>query len=139
MEEVVTVLKARDQKLCVLATVSPDGSPTCAVMGYAVKDDGTVVLSTHTDSRKWQNIAKNSNVALVFGWEFTGHNVQLHGQAELVSEGEAFSALEAFFFSVNPQAKKFQAPDTGFIAVTPTWARLTDYTQSPPKTEEFIK
>lgn len=136
MEKVITVLKEKDQKLCVVATVAPDGSPTCAVMGYAIRDDGTVILSTHTNSRKWQNIAKNPSVALVFGWEFTGYNIQMQGQAHLVSDGEAFSEIEAFFFSVNPQAKKFQTPETGFITVVPAWVRLTDFSEGPPKITE---
>lgn len=129
-------LKSKDPKLCVLATADKAGMPMCAVMAYAVKDDGSIILSTHTNSRKWRNMAANPQVALVFGWELTGFNVQMHGEAMLIDKGDEFSESEQFFFAQNPHAKQFQTPDTAFVIVRPTWQRITDFDQKPPKITE---
>ncbi len=135
-DKALQFLKNKNPKLCVLATASADGKPEAAVMGYAVQDDLTILLSTHKGNRKWQNLSKNSKVSLVFGWSFTEINIQYDGTATLIEEGPQKKEVEEFFFSQNPAARKFETPDTIFIQVKPVWIRLSDLTQTPPTTEE---
>lgn len=134
--KVLDFLKNRPVKLCAFATVSSDGQPWNAIMGYAVQDDLAIILSTHKGSRKYQNLQENTKVSVVIGWEFSGYNVQLEGEATFVEDGEEYSKAEEFFFGQNPHAAKFKSPDTIYIIVTPTFMRVTNFNIIPPKAEE---
>ena len=107
-------------KLCVLATATPQGKPECAVLAYAVNSDLSLILSTHTTSRKWRNIKANKQVAITLGQSFSELYIQYEGTAELITEGEEFKRCEEIFFTANPQAKQFQNSETAFIKVTST-------------------
>ncbi|CAN5183647.1 hypothetical protein BH11PAT1_BH11PAT1_3980 [soil metagenome] len=132
---IVSYLQTRP-RLCVLATSTSGGKPECAVLAYAVKEDLSLVLSTHKSSRKCKNIEENNQVSLVFGWAYNEINIQCDGTAQILEKGEKFLHYENFFFSVNPHAEKFKGLDTVFISVKPTWVRITDFTQTPVKIEE---
>jgi general stress protein 26 len=128
----------KEEKLCVLATATRLGIPECAVVGFAAKDDGVILINTNKNSRKIANIRENSKVALAIGWNFDERNFQYEGMAEVIErDNPAFADCEQFFFTANPGAEKFKSPDTIFIRVTPTWVRMIDLTQSPPATEEL--
>lgn len=136
MDKVFEFLKNKQIKLCAFATSSQDGQPWNAIMGYAVQEDLTIVLSTHKGNRKYNNLQENSKVALVFGWEFSGLNVQCEGEAVIIEEGEEYKKTEEFFFTQNPHAAKFKSPDTIFIKIKPTWMRVTNFNKQPPTVEE---
>lgn len=135
--EVLQFLKKKIPKLCVLTTCSADGKPECAVMGYAVRDDLSLILSTDKTSRKWNNLHDNPRVALVFGWSFKELNIQYEGTAQLVESGEPFHQAEKIYFAAHPEAQEFKGlPETVFIKITPTWIRLSDYSVAPPRIQE---
>lgn len=135
-DKLLDILKKADPKLAAVATATAKGRPAIAVMGYAVKDDGTIVVSTHQASHKWHNLQSNKEIALTVGWQFDRPHVQLGGDAVLLS-GKDAAEVEAFFFEANPEAKAFKTPDTGFIVITPTWCRITEFqSDGPPSVEE---
>ena len=137
-EAVLKFLKEKPEKFCVLATASKNGKTESAVLAYAIKDDFAILLSTHKESRKTQNILENNQVSLVIGWSFTDPYVQCDGIATIVENNdESYQSDDQFFFSINPHAAQFKTPDTIFIAVKPTWIRFTDFSSSPPKVEEI--
>src|SRR5438128_1008621 len=80
--EVFIFLRDLNPKICSLATVSAEGFPHCAVMGYAVLPDLRIILNTHTYTRKWRNLTSNPIAALTFGWSMSGLYVQYEGQSE---------------------------------------------------------
>ncbi len=136
-QEIPEFLKNKDPKLCVIATASKSGKPECAVMGYTVLDDLTIILSTDNASRKWQNLQENPQVALTFGWSFEELNVQYDAVAKLITEGNALQECEAAYFANHPEAAEFKGlPETAYIKVIPYWLRLSDYTVEPPRIEE---
>lgn len=135
-QNILEDLKSKEVKLCVLATSSKDCQPEAGVMGYAVKDDLTIVLSTKKSAKKLRNISENNNVALVFGWDFGTLNIQYEGTARIVPTGTEHQELESFFFSQNPAAAKFKSSDTVFIEIKPVWIRTTDPRNHPPTVEE---
>lgn len=136
-DDVLHYLKTKPIKLCVLATASTTGKPESAVVGYAVKDDLTMLFSTHKGTRKLDNLNKNNQISLVVGWDFDTMNVQMEGTAKIVENENEHKAAEDFFFTQNPAALKFKSPDTVFIEVLPHWVRSIDPRQHPPKTEEI--
>ena len=135
-DKLLSLLKAHEPKLASIATATPKGRPAIAVCAYAVQDDGTVVVSTHQSSHKWQNLESNAEAGLVVGWSFDQPHLQLGGDAALLT-GDDAKAVEDFFYAANPQAKAFASPDTGFVVITPTWARITEFKpDGPPAVEE---
>lgn len=135
--DVVKDLQNRKDKFCILASSTPAGSPSAALMGYAIENDGSVILSTHTTTKKYKKLKENNKVALVFGWGFDEANVQLEGAARLVESGDEYGACGDFFFIQNPVAAKFKTEDTVFIKITPNWVRYSNFSSSPPKVEEI--
>ena len=135
-DTLLELLKAHQPKLASVATATGEGRPAIAVCAYAVQDDGTIIISTHQSSHKWQNLETNPEIGLVVGWSFDAPHLQLGGDAALLT-GEAAAQIEEFFYGANPQAKAFKTPDTGFVVITPTWARITEFKpDGPPKVTE---
>ncbi len=134
---ILQYLKDKQPKLAVIATADVNKKPECAVMGYAITDILTIILSTHKNTRKVLNISENPQVAVTIGWTFTEVNIQIEGIAKIVVEGEHYNMTEAFFFSQNPHAKTFKTADTVFIEIKPTWIRKLDLLSHPPKIEEY--
>lgn len=137
MEDLVrNFLKSKPEKLCVFSTVTKDGKPESSVVGYAIADDFTIIMSTKPTTRKISNLHENPHASFVTGWTFSEMNIQIDGTAQIVSEGDEYTSLEEFFFGQNPAALKFKSPDTVFIKFTPVWMRSLDPTSHPPKVEE---
>lgn len=135
-DKLIKLLKEHEPKVAGVATATAKGRPAIACVGYAVRDDGTIVISTHQSSHKWENLEGNPEIGLVVGWQFDRPHLQLGGNAELLI-GDSAKEVEEFFFNANPQAKAFKTPDTGFVVVTPTWARITEFQPNgPPEVEE---
>ncbi len=132
----LTTLRAINPPLCVLSTSSLAGNPQSAVMAFAVQDDLSILISTHTNTRKWKNLEENNKAALVFGLSFGIKNVQAEGTAELLTAGEEFKKVDEFYFTAHPELKKYRKDDTCFMKITLTWVRTSDYAQTPPKVEE---
>lgn len=136
-EKIKNFLQTLQSKICVFASASKDGKPHCSVMGFALFPDDKFVFSTHTNTRKWQQLQENNNVSLAIGWDFHGLNLQIDGVATCISEGEELEQIASEFFQQNPDAAKFRTPDTCFIKVQPTWIRKTDLSLTPPVIEEL--
>lgn len=136
VNNILQYLKDKRPKLLVLATANKNGKPECAVMGYAITDVFTIILSTHKGTRKVQNISENPQVAVTIGWTFTEMNVQIEGSATIITEGGKYVETETFFFSQNPDAKTFKTPDTIFIEIKPKWIKSLDLSSHLQKTEE---
>lgn len=134
---IIDFLTDRNPKLCAFSSASISGKPECAVMGYAVRSDLSLVLSTDKNSRKVINIKENSQVALSFGWTFEELNVQYEGIATGIANGPEMLACEKIYFASHPESMEFKgAPETVYISITPSWLRLSDYTTTPPSIEE---
>ncbi len=128
-------LEELDPKLCVLSTIGRYKHPESAVMAYAMMDDLSVVLTTHDDSRKYHNIKRNPNVALTFGWDLEGQNVQYEGTAKLVEESEE---IERIYDKANPEHGRFRdLPGMVFVLIKPRWIRFSDFSTFHPKIKEM--
>ncbi len=135
-QKIIDFLKSQQPKLCVLSTATKSAKPESAVVGYAVRDDLTIVISTTKGTRKYNNLKENNQVSFVTGWAFNTPDVQIDGIATIIEEGPEYQVAEEFFFSQNPDAAKFKSSKTIFIQFKPTWIRMLDLTVNPPHTEE---
>lgn len=124
-------------QLCVLSTSGDDGQPESAVTVYTVFQD-SILVSTDTSTRKWKNLERNPKIAVVVGWSFDRPHVQLEGTVDLVKPGDdEHAALDRTFFKAHPESMGFRSETTGFVRITPTWARVTEFAPGgPPQVEE---
>ena len=56
------------QKLGVLGSLSPGGSPQSALVGIALTPELEIIFDTVKSSRKFQNLMSNSGCSFVVGW-----------------------------------------------------------------------
>jgi PPOX class probable F420-dependent enzyme len=91
-------------RLCVLATIYPDGSPQLTVMWYDLVDD-IVVLNTTRGLIKEKNLRRDPRVAICV--EDGGQYVTLRGRAELI-EDRALQEAE-----VERMATRYNGPRRG--------------------------
>lgn len=134
--QVLQALRSAKPPLCVFSTVNDYDQPQSAVLAYVIRDDATVLLSTHSNTRKWANLKKNPKASIVFGVNFGVIGAQYEGSATLVDSGSEYENLKKEYFTTHPELEQYRSNDTAFIVMMPTWIRILDYTVSPPKTEE---
>lgn len=126
------------QETCVLSTVSSDSWPMSATVGFSHDNEFEILIGTSNTTRKYHNLIHNSKVSIVVG-VVSPRTVQIQGVAKEVDADDITSRLN-LHFSKLPSAKTFyDSPDQRYFVVTPTWLRMTDYSQKPSifETEEF--
>lgn len=123
------------ETLAVMTTVSADGKPQAALVGFTEGDDLTLIVGTSNLSRKYKNIQHEPHVALVIGWS-EGMTVQFEGVAEELVGEEAEKAMR-LHIKKHPFAEKYaRAPDERFFRISPLWVRYTDYKSKPEEVFE---
>jgi PPOX class probable F420-dependent enzyme len=116
----------RRHRICVETTVSGDGAPQAAVVGYAVTSDLEIVFDTLDTTRKLVNLRRDPRVALVVGWD-EEQTLQLQGLAD-EPQGEELTRLKEAYFDVYPDGIERQAwKGITIVRVRPTWARYSDF------------
>lgn len=126
----------RKYKLAVQSTVTPDGAPQAAVVGFAVSDDLEIVFDTVETTRKWLNLRADPRIALVIGWD-DAITAQIEGLADFPT-GAELERIQACYFSVYPDGRdRLSWPGITHVRVRPTWVRYSDFTQDPPHIAEL--
>ncbi|WP_405599126.1 pyridoxamine 5'-phosphate oxidase family protein [Streptomyces sp. NBC_01410] len=126
----------RRYKLAVQSTVTPDGAPQAAVVGFAVSDDLEIVFDTVETTRKWLNLRADPRIALVIGWD-DAITAQIEGVADFPT-GAELERIQACYFSVYPDGRdRLSWPGITHVRVRPTWVRYSDFTQDPPHIAEL--
>src|SRR5215207_2617757 len=93
----------RRYKLAVQSTVTPDGAPQAAVVGYAVSDDLEIVFDTVETTRKWLNLRADPRIALVIGWD-DAITAQIEGVADFPT-GAELERIQACYFTAYPDGR----------------------------------
>jgi general stress protein 26 len=124
------------RKYAVLSTVTADGLPGSALVGFVATPDLKIFFDTVNSSRKYQNLVKNPAVAFIIGWE-SEQTVQYEGTAKIPSAAE-LEELLPFYFQVFPDGRerKENWKDLVYFAVEPRWIRYSDF-GNPPIIEEL--
>jgi uncharacterized pyridoxamine 5'-phosphate oxidase family protein len=116
---------------CVLARTNLGQGVSAATVGFSVDEELQFVIATNRTTRKYEDIRKNPNCAIVVGFEMP-ITVQLEGVAQEVSADELGDRLETHFNKV-PAARRLAGDDQAYFLIKPTWLRyrnLTDETQT---------
>lgn len=126
----------KQYELCIIATTGTNATPEAAVMAFAAKDDGSLIMSTEESTRKYQNLLIGGKAALVVGGLKDDPCVQVNGEFEAL-EGEAGQEAKAYMLQVHPEWDGyFDSPTSKFFAIKPTWARYSDFSKNPAKVVE---
>jgi hypothetical protein len=132
--ELLEYLKA--QRLAVQASVSAAGAPQAAVIGIVVSDDFEVFFDTERSTRKFRNLAANSKIALVMGWD-DECTAQYEGIADLPS-GAELARLKQLYFQRFPDGRERERwPGIAYVRTRPSWIRYSDFRTTPPTIVEF--
>jgi uncharacterized pyridoxamine 5'-phosphate oxidase family protein len=123
-------------RYAVLSTVSSDGNPEAALVGFAVSPDLRLIIDTVRTSRKFTNLSANRTVALVIGWE-NEQTLQYEGRV-VFQAGKEFSKMLELYLKAFPDAKKREKywKDLAHFIVVPEWIRYSDFNE-PPSIEEI--
>ncbi|MGB9433125.1 MAG: pyridoxamine 5'-phosphate oxidase family protein [Candidatus Acidiferrum sp.] len=126
----------RSERLGVLATVSEEGRPEAALMGYAVTPQLEIIFDTVKTSRKYPNLKKNPQVAWVIGCA-TEVTLQYEGVAEEL-EGEELAKFKKTYFAAFPEGPARESwPGITYFVVRPKWVRYCDYDPVKRRIEEM--
>jgi pyridoxine/pyridoxamine 5'-phosphate oxidase len=124
--------------LAVQSSVSPEGAPQSAVVGYVVDDRLELFFDTKSGSRKARNLRAAPRVALVIGWDLADAcTLQLEGIAD-EPRGDELARFKTLYFERFPDGVEREAwPDIAYFRVRPTWARFSDFRTPQPTIVEF--
>jgi pyridoxamine 5'-phosphate oxidase len=78
-----------DANAMTLATVGPDGRPAARIVLLKGADSRGFVFYTNKLSRKGEELAANTQAALLFHWKPLGRQVRIEGKVEHVTDAEA--------------------------------------------------
>jgi general stress protein 26 len=126
----------QSHRLAVVATVTSDGAPEAAVMGFAVTPELDIVFDTVRSARKYANIMANPRVALVIGGEGEV-TVQYEGIAGEPS-GEARDRWKEVYFGTWPDGRDRQNwTGMTWFHVRPVWIRYSNFNDGSREIAEF--
>ena len=129
----------RGHSLAVQASMSPEGAPQAAVVGFAVTDDFEIIFDSLDVTRKVQNLRRNPRIAFVVGGLTGGdeRTVQYEGIAD-EPVGLELERLQEVYFARFPDGRERQKwPSVVYVRVRPVWIRYSDYNHEPEQVVEF--
>lgn len=125
---------ARSHPLCVIST-SVNDILESALVDFVITDNLEIIFNTYVSSRKYRNLSRNPKVSIVIGFgdllktlQYEGFAAEQEGHDEGRITGE-YGESPGFF-------RKWKIKDMRYFKVTPTWIRLSDFSEYPPKTVE---
>jgi pyridoxamine 5'-phosphate oxidase-like protein len=129
----------RSRSLAVQASVSPNGLPQAAAVGFIVTDDFEIVFDTVDTTRKAINLRRHAPCAFVIGGTEDGdeRTVQYEGVADEPA-GDDLERMKALYYVRFPDGPtRLQWPGLIYVRVRPRWLRFSDFSQSPPAIVEL--
>ena len=124
---------ARQERLVVVSTVSPEGHPEAALVDIAADDEGAFFFTAHHGARKLANLCATPLAAMVIGTK-GDVSLQLEGPAHK-AEGEERDRLVAAFMAHYPNSFA-EREDFEMVVIRPTWVRHYDASARPPTVVE---
>ena len=127
-QEILEFVQGRG--LAVISTLGPAGTPQAAVIGFGETEALEIVFGTFNTSRKYANLQRRPEVALVMGWE-EDTTVQYEGVARELAGAEAEKYAE-IYYQKSPDSRKYREhPEERYFLVSPRWVRYTDLNVEP--------
>jgi general stress protein 26 len=117
----------KQHNLAVLSSISAEGKPEAALVGFAISEDLEIVFDTVKTSRKYPNLLKNPNIAVVIGWD-NETTVLYEGVAAELSGPEA-GYYKEIYFDVYKDGRERALTWPHFVRfkITPIWLRYSNF------------
>jgi uncharacterized protein YhbP (UPF0306 family) len=121
------------------ASVSPEGAPQAAVIGFAITDSFEIVFDSVDTTRKVKNLLLNPRVAFVIGGWMPNdeRTVQYEGVVDRPEEPE-LERLKKIYYAKFPTGRlRLNWPGITYLRARPTWIRYRDFNKVPPTVLEL--
>ena len=130
MEKTELLTYLQSQRLGVLGTLSREGEPQGALVGYAVTPGFEILFDTVRTSRKYPNMMANSRISFTIG-NTVGvgdeRTVQYEGIAQELA-GSELARLRPLYYATWPGGvEREQWPDITWFVIRPRWIRYSDF------------
>jgi general stress protein 26 len=124
-------------KLGVVATTNEAGHSEAALVGIAISPNLEIIFDTIKTSRKYQNILRHPEVALVIGWD-NETTVQYEGIAEVLGDDREAEKLREIYYQAYPDGRERAKtwPGLVHIKIIPQWLRYSQF-NDPVMIEEL--
>lgn len=138
----------KSQKTCALSVVLADNQPHAAAMHFSHSfhrlgeesgenlEELHIFFMTQADSIKAKAFEHGNTckAAIVIGVDEGPHpTMQLEGSLEKITDQNYKDLVREHHFGFYPQSRDYEQPDSVFMVFKPTWWRITDYSEKPPK------
>ncbi|MDE2466304.1 MAG: pyridoxamine 5'-phosphate oxidase family protein [Alphaproteobacteria bacterium] len=125
------------RNLGVISTVSEQGTPEAALINYGVTEHLELILETLQTSRKYKNLYRNPNMAMVVGTGKECLTCQYEGVVSWPSDA-ALPGLLDIYFAARPEGLLHRGwPDLVYLLVRPIWIRISNYDLMDWKVQEL--
>jgi hypothetical protein len=124
------------QRLAVVSSAGPDGSPRAALVGIAVTPELEIVFDTLNTTRKYRNLIVAPSCTFVIGCS-SEVTVQYEGTAEEPGGAERDRWKEIYFRTWPDGRDREQWPGITWFVVRPRWVRYSNFDKRPPEIAEF--
>lgn len=120
----------------VISTNSDGGAPESAVISISKTPEGNIVFCSSDTLRKNHNIARDSRVSFVTGWDgVVRQTVQIEGVVRLL-EGTERDALESAHCAIHKGFEKHKDnPHQQYFMIEAKWIRYSDLSSTPESWE----
>lgn len=119
---------------CTMATVTAEGLPEAAFLGFSQNESLEIVIGTSRMTRKYKNLQSNPRVAVVIA--DSEAEVQYEGIAQEITDVEYAHIVEGQHFAKLPGAAKYREDSNQtYIKISPTWLRFIQHTEGNKVTE----
>ena|SRR3989338_4018997 len=126
-EEVLKFI--REHAECVLATIHADGRPEAAVVLFAIDDDFNFYFGTKKEYRKYANLLKNDNAAVVVGVSGKDpRTVQVEGKITMLESAVDVEKAKEILKTNSAMVPFLELPLV-YMRLTPSWLRYLDETK----------
>lgn len=135
-----------ETRVGVLTSVDPNGEPHGSVIYFAVEPDFVIHFLTRRQTKKADNLIRNSHVMLVIFEPKSQTVAQVTGKAELVEDGYEVNQIAAAVFMTSlktstggiPPIAKLDAGEYVGFKIQPIQIRMASYVRPDPGGYEKI-
>jgi uncharacterized glyoxalase superfamily protein PhnB len=121
------------------ATVTAQGAPQAALVGFVVNDQLELFFDSFASTRKVANLKRDSRMAFVIGGHTLGdeRTVQYEGVVDSPS-GAELDAFKDAYFALHPDGiRRSRLAGISYFRVRPRWIRYTNFNAAPPQIVVF--
>jgi uncharacterized pyridoxamine 5'-phosphate oxidase family protein len=133
MDKILKLLNNDAQKIGVISTLGENGQPQSAAVYYTFDDKLNIYFVTRANSRKYKNAILNKKGAFAIVNQDLSMTLQIEGALDIASKIEEQEALFPKLVMIVteknaiPPVSKMDSSEMIFMKLTPTWARIGDF------------